>query len=94
MKRGNRVKSGLNDMSASLSARLDPRVLRALEDTALPYSLEPGSKHIKMRLGGQFVGVFPMGGYKQNGCGDRKLVAQIKRAARALISGQNPGRTG
>ena len=38
--------------------KIDPKTRRALEETGLPWELENGKKHTKIRLAGQFVGMY------------------------------------
>ena len=68
--------------------RIPPPVLRELELTGLPFEFEEGSRHIKMRLSGQFVGILPRGGGTTEAYGKqwamRNSIAQIRRMARKI----------
>jgi hypothetical protein len=63
-----------------------PNELReALDNTGLPWELELGGKHYKVKLAGRLVGVLPRG--KFNGSHKRTLlntVSQIRRAAQEI----------
>lgn len=67
--------------------KLDPKVRKALEETDLPWAIETGSKHYKVRLGGRLVGVYPHG-KKTEGSqhANANLLANIKRLARELTT--------
>jgi hypothetical protein len=76
----------------NVKKRIPPSALRALEETGLPFDFELGSRHIKVRLCGQFVAIMPRGSSaKSEGHNKRCMmntVCQIKRAARAIKEGQ------
>lgn len=65
--------------------KLDPRVKKTLEETGLPWHIEAGSKHFKIRLCGRLVGVYPQGKKTE---ADRRanmnVISNVKRAAREL----------
>lgn len=63
--------------------RIDPEITRALDATGLPWRVEQGSKHAKLYLGPQLVGVLPHDGKAIDGYARRNTLAQIRRAARA-----------
>jgi len=67
--------------------KLDPKIRKALEETSLPWAIETGSKHYKVRLSGRLVGVFPHG-RKTEGSqhANANLLANIKRLARELTT--------
>jgi hypothetical protein len=59
-------------------------VMKALDETGLPWHIEQGHGHKKIRLCGRLVGVI---GHNQTGAGKREIanvVAQIRRAAREV----------
>lgn len=62
-----------------------PREVRAeLEATGLPWSLERGSRHLHVRVGGRLAGILPKGRVP---CADRatqNIISQIRRVARQL----------
>lgn len=53
-----------------------------LEETGLPWSIEPGSKHTKVFLNGRFVTVLSNGTGKEMGRRQMNVRASIRRAAR------------
>jgi hypothetical protein len=60
-------------------------VREALGETRLPWELETGGKHYKVKLAGRLVGVLPKGKYTST----RKrtvlnTIAQIRRAAKEI----------
>lgn len=62
--------------------KVPDRVQKALDETGLPYELENGGIHMKIRLAGRMVGILPKG----NPGGDSRrtelnIVSQIRRAA-------------
>jgi hypothetical protein len=67
--------------------RLDPKVKKALEETSLPWEIETGSKHFKVRLGGRLAGVYPHGKKTESSQhANANLLANIKRLARELTT--------
>ena len=68
--------------------KIDPKTRQALEETGLPWELENGKKHTKIRLAGQFVGILPQNGRIAEGVANRNVVAQIKRAAKEISNGR------
>lgn len=54
----------------------------ALEATGLPWSLEPGGKHIKIKVNGRLVGILPRGSARDRDRANLNTIAQIKRTAR------------
>ncbi len=67
--------------------KIDPKVKQALEATGLPWYVETGTKHYKIRLNGKLVGVFPQG--KKTEASPRaniNVIANIRRAAREMAS--------
>jgi hypothetical protein len=67
--------------------KLDPKVRKALEETSLPWVIETGSKHFKVRLGGRLVGVYPHGKRTEaSKHANSNLIANIKRLARELTT--------
>jgi hypothetical protein len=67
--------------------RIDPKVKKTLNDTGLPWEVETGSKHFKVRLQGRLVGIFPHG-KRTDGSqhANANLLANIKRLARELTT--------
>lgn len=54
-----------------------------LSETGLPWDIESGARHLKVKLAGKLVGIFPQAG-KTGGATRARLNirAQIRRAAR------------
>ena len=63
--------------------RIHPDIEAALKATGLPWAVEVGGRHLKLRLNGRFVGICPKGRVKDamHGHATKNIVAQIKRAA-------------
>lgn len=63
-----------------------PQAMReALDQTGLPWEVEPGKKHNKVKLAGRLVAVYPYG--KEQTAYKRALlnsISQIRRAAQEL----------
>jgi hypothetical protein len=60
-------------------------VREALEETRLPWGLETGGKHYKVKLAGRLVGVLPKG--KHTSTYKRSIlntIAQVRRAAKEI----------
>lgn len=62
--------------------KLHPAIAKVLEDTGLPWSIEQGSKHRQLRLGGRLAAILHHG---KNASSDsrtiKNTVAQIRRTA-------------
>lgn len=61
--------------------KIDPLIERELEATGLPWSIEKGSGHRKIRLAGRLAGVLsgrPAATYRKA----QNTIAQIRRVAR------------
>ena len=66
---------------------LPPSLQEELEKTGLPWSIDHGSKHFKIRLAGRLVGVYPHG--KAQDKHIRSLlntITQVRRAAQEIKS--------
>lgn len=62
----------------------------ALVATGLPWSLEPGKKHIHIRLAGRLVGILPKGRKKGDFLSNRanlNIVSQVRHMAALLKEG-------
>lgn len=62
-------------------------ILTALTETGLPFELQDGGRHFKIRLAGRFIGILPRNGSSEaygNTCASKNLVAQVRRAAREI----------
>jgi hypothetical protein len=67
--------------------KLPAQIEEALDATGLPWTLERGTKHQKIRLGGRFVAILPHG--KEQTVHRRSLlntIAQIRRAAQEVAT--------
>lgn len=60
---------------------IDKRVLKELQEQGLPWTIDQGSRHLKLRVCGKFVGILPLGNGSQKGRATRNVVSQIRRAA-------------
>ena len=67
--------------------KIDPKTVKALEATGLPWSLELSKKHTKILLDGRFVGIVPQNGRIVEGRAQMNVIAQIKRAAKEATTG-------
>lgn len=63
-----------------------PTVL-ALEETGLPWEIEPGRGHMKIKLAGHLVGVTRQNKAGNNRRAEKNVIAQIRRKA-AELKGQ------
>jgi hypothetical protein len=57
-------------------------IKRALAETGLPWALEPGKNHFKIRVNGRMAGILPMTKMDRGYSAARKTIAQIQRVAR------------
>lgn len=64
--------------------KLDKNIRGALDATGLPWAVETGSKHYKIRLAGRLVGVFSMGKNTQPSHAIHNTVSNIRRLEREL----------
>ena len=63
--------------------RLPKEVKRALDDTGLPWKVEKGTKHYKIKLAGRMVGILPLNLKARHGYTNHTIkntVGQIKRS--------------
>ena len=60
--------------------RTDPKLISALEATGLPWSLEQGRGHIKIRLAGRLAGVMGVTPSPRSRA-TLNVISQIKRIA-------------
>jgi hypothetical protein len=67
--------------------KLDRRIREALEETGLPWLLEPGKGHLKLRVGGRLAGIISTSS-KCEGAQRNALntVSQIRRVARSIAA--------
>ncbi len=65
---------------------LPDRVREALEETLLPWNLEIGGKHWKIKLDGRLVGVLPKSKKMHDASGRpiKNTIAQIRRTAKEI----------
>ena len=66
--------------------RVPRKIEEALVETGLPWAVEQGSRHAKIRLGGHFVGILPHRGETRSAesRADLNIVSQIRRKAKEL----------
>lgn len=64
--------------------KLDKSIRGALDATGLPWTVETGGKHHKIRLAGRLVGVFSMGNNTQPPHTVHNTVSNIRRLEREL----------
>ncbi|MEY4402312.1 MAG: hypothetical protein RIR91_347 [Verrucomicrobiota bacterium] len=64
--------------------RLPQEIRTALDATGLPWAIENGGRHRKVRLAGRLVGVFSKGRAVAADRAMANVVAQIRRAAHQL----------
>lgn len=65
--------------------KIDPRLEAALDATGLPWIVEDGKKHHKVKLAGKLVAVYPYG--KKQDAYKRALlntITQVRRVAQEL----------
>lgn len=65
--------------------RLPEKVREALEETGLPWDVEAGSRHLKIKVSGRLAGILPRS--KFNSSHSRSLlntVSQIRNVAREI----------
>jgi hypothetical protein len=63
-------------------------IARALEETGLPWEVEAGSGHAKLRLCGHLVGVIKYGKNNHSRRAELNVIAQIKQKAAVLKAKQ------
>ena len=63
---------------------MDRRVIEALEATGLPWSIEQGKGHLKIRVGGRLVGVMGVSFKESSPCKRHNTIAAIRRIAKEL----------
>lgn len=63
--------------------KIPARVQEALDATSLPYQLDRGGQHIKIRLAGMLVGILPANGKPGHSRAEKNTISQIRRAAEA-----------
>ena len=69
-----------------MCGKAEKQIRADLDATGLPYALERGTRHLKIKLMGHLVGIIPMKG--RDNVGDRRTYlnvrAQIRRKAKEL----------
>jgi hypothetical protein len=67
--------------------KLPERLREALDATGLPWVIELGGKHYKVRLAGKLVSIYPKGkGHETDKRALLNTITQVRRAARELQS--------
>lgn len=64
--------------------KIPDRVEQALEDSGKPWRIEHGSRHLKIIVADQFVGILPLKGSNAGYRAEKNVIAQIRRAAKGL----------
>ena len=67
--------------------RVPKEIEYELNATGLPWDVELGGKHVKIKLAGRLVGILPLNGrniQQTNSVPMKNTIAQIRRAAREL----------
>lgn len=66
--------------------RLPSELLSELEASGIPWELEKGKKHYKLRVGGRMAGILPLNGRIQttNAVPLKNTIAQVRRAIRDI----------
>ena len=67
--------------------RLPVGLREALDETGLPWEVETGGKHHKVKLGGKLVGILPLSRLKHKSIDRRALlntISQVRNAAREI----------
>jgi hypothetical protein len=72
-------------MSAA-TARVPSRISEALEATGLPYAIEQGARHLKIKVAGRLVGIAPRRLSGECRHSELNVVSQIRRAASEIRS--------
>lgn len=73
-----------------MSAKIPDEVLAELEATGLPWAVDNGSRHAKLRLCGRLVGILPRGRASfPHPKATLNTITQIRRMARALKEGRD-----
>lgn len=70
--------------------KLDKNIQAALDATGLPWTVETGGKHYKIRLAGRLVGVFSKGKNAQPSHSIQNTISNIRRLYKEL-SGDRTG---
>ncbi len=60
------------------------RVVKALEETGLPWDIEQGRGHLKIKLSGHLVGVMTAGSKPADPRAEKNVISQIRRKAAEL----------
>ncbi len=66
--------------------RLPSELLSELEASGIPWELEKGKKHYKLRVGGRMAGILPLNGRIQtaNAGPLKNTIAQVRRVIRDI----------
>jgi hypothetical protein len=63
-------------------AKTQRDILRTLDSTGIPYTVELKARHFAVRYMGHLVGIIPLGASRDVGRDTKNLLAQLRRAAR------------
>lgn len=63
------------------------QIIAEIEAAGVPYVLEDGGKHIKIRIAGRMVGIYPKGKHARSTADHRAMLnlrAQVRRVIREV----------
>ncbi len=60
--------------------KIPPEVRAALEAKGLPWAIEQGTRHHKIKIEGRLVGIMPRGRGSDRDRAQKNIIAQIRRA--------------
>lgn len=63
--------------------RLNDEIVSLLRASGLPWGVENGGKHLKLRVAGELVAVFPRGHKSSVSKGDLNMLKTVQRFLRA-----------
>ena len=71
-----------------MARKLPRNIEAALEATGLPWSVEKGGQHRKIRLSGRLAATIPMcnGGCRRDSRAEKNVIAEIRRKSREIKS--------
>lgn len=76
-----------------MRVRVNKLAENALRETGLPYEIELGTRHYKVKLSGYLVAILPMGGKSRASQGntvDKQTARDIRKAAEKIKRGERP----
>jgi hypothetical protein len=67
-------------------AKIPDKLRSVLDETGIPWALESGAKHYKIKLAGKLVGILPHSRREPEAQDLRNTIAQVRRAAQLALS--------